>query len=207
MVVGLAGEQAGFVLHVPVQAPRDGELSLCHLGYDRPQSLLAHPQRATGQELKQVTGRVLGAFGLRLSAMAGCEHGRGFRTAVVRVEEHELVRTVSWQSAGLASTGNSTYMLVRNGSDLVDRVDGVLHQIGVVSAVNGEWENDYRARIRRLAVRAAVDDLQMRSVESPLRTDACTLCGYCTQAADALACVGRRVHERPISASPSRCCR
>ncbi|MFB9576216.1 hypothetical protein [Streptomyces yanii] len=42
---------------------------------------------------------------------------------------------------------------------LVDHVDGGLHQIGVVSAVTGEWEADYRARIRGLLVRTAVDDL------------------------------------------------
>ncbi|SCF71666.1 hypothetical protein GA0115254_112634 [Streptomyces sp. Ncost-T10-10d] len=38
-------------------------------------------------------------------------------------------------------------------------VDGGLHRIGVVSAVTGEWEADYRARIRGLPVRTAVDDL------------------------------------------------
>ncbi|MET7698655.1 hypothetical protein [Streptomyces sp. NPDC005485] len=32
-----------------------------------------------------------------------------------------------------------------NGPYLIDRVDGGLHQIGVVSAVAGEWEADYRA--------------------------------------------------------------
>ncbi|MDQ0846942.1 hypothetical protein QFZ68_006622 [Streptomyces sp. V1I6] len=51
-------------------------------------------------------------------------------------------------------------MLIGNGPYLVDRVDGGLHQIGVVSAVTGEWEADYRARIRGLPVRTtAVDDL------------------------------------------------
>ncbi|WP_319020231.1 hypothetical protein [Streptomyces peucetius] len=50
-------------------------------------------------------------------------------------------------------------MLIGHGPYLVDRVDGGLHQIGVVSAVTGEWETDYRARIRGLPVRTAVDDL------------------------------------------------
>ncbi|CAM5523140.1 hypothetical protein STENM36S_06767 [Streptomyces tendae] len=81
------------------------------------------------------------------------------RMAVVRVEEHELVWIVSWQSKEFASTRNSKYLLVGNGPYLVDRVDGGLHQIGVVSAVTGEWENDYRARIRGLPVHTAVDDL------------------------------------------------
>ncbi|MFF3358188.1 YrhB family protein [Streptomyces sp. NPDC002917] len=81
------------------------------------------------------------------------------RMAVVRVEEHELVWIVSWQSEEFVRTRNSRYMLVGNGPYLVDRVDGGLHQIGVVSAKTGEWETDYRARIRGLPVRTAVDDL------------------------------------------------
>ncbi|MCX4538409.1 YrhB family protein (plasmid) [Streptomyces sp. NBC_00841] len=81
------------------------------------------------------------------------------RMAVARVEEHELVWIVSWQSEEFVRTRNSGYMLVGNGPYLVDRVDGGLHQIGVVSAVTGEWEADYRARIRGLPVRTAVDDL------------------------------------------------
>ncbi|MFD7284091.1 YrhB domain-containing protein [Streptomyces sp. NPDC059862] len=81
------------------------------------------------------------------------------RMAVVHVEEHELVWIVSWQSEEFVRTRNSEFMLAGNGPYLVDRVDGGLHQIGVVSAVTGEWEVDYRARIRGLPVRIAVDDL------------------------------------------------
>ncbi|MFF7858981.1 YrhB domain-containing protein [Streptomyces sp. NPDC007904] len=81
------------------------------------------------------------------------------RMAVVRVKEHELVWIVSWQSEDFVRTRNLKYALVGNGPYLVDRVDGGLHQIGVVSAVTGEWEADYRARIRGLPVRTAVDDL------------------------------------------------
>ncbi|MEV6536615.1 YrhB domain-containing protein [Streptomyces sp. NPDC051639] len=81
------------------------------------------------------------------------------RMAVVRVEEHELVWIVSWQSEEFVRTRNSKYMLIGNGPHLVDRVDGGLHQIGVVSAKTGEWEIDYRVRIRGLPVRTAVDDL------------------------------------------------
>ncbi|MDT0485470.1 YrhB domain-containing protein [Streptomyces doebereineriae] len=66
---------------------------------------------------------------------------------------------VSWQSEELVRTRNSRYMLVGNGPYLVDRVDGGLHQIGVVSAKTGEWETDYRARVRGLPVRTAADDL------------------------------------------------
>ncbi|WP_086851855.1 YrhB domain-containing protein [Streptomyces coeruleofuscus] len=81
------------------------------------------------------------------------------RMAVVRVEEHELVWIVSCQSEEFVRTRNQEHMLVGNGPYLVDRVDGGLHQIGVVSAVTGEWEADYRTRIRGLPVRTAVDDL------------------------------------------------
>ncbi|WP_346775807.1 YrhB family protein [Streptomyces sp. ADI92-24] len=81
------------------------------------------------------------------------------RMAVVDVEEHELVWIVSWTSEEFVRTRNPEFMLAGNGPYLVDRVDGGLHQVGVVSAVTGEWEADYRARIRGLPVRAAVDDL------------------------------------------------
>ncbi len=81
------------------------------------------------------------------------------RMAVVDVEEHELVWIVSWTSEEFVRTRNPEFMLAGNGPYLVDRVDGGLHQIGVVSAVTGEWEADYRARIRGLPVRTAVDDL------------------------------------------------
>ncbi|MEU5485042.1 YrhB domain-containing protein [Streptomyces mirabilis] len=81
------------------------------------------------------------------------------RMAVVHVEHHELVWIISWQSEEFVRTRNSEFMLVGNGPYLVDRIDGGLHRIGVVSAVTGEWEADYRARIRGLPVRTAVDDL------------------------------------------------
>ncbi|MEU9337052.1 YrhB domain-containing protein [Streptomyces sp. NPDC048290] len=81
------------------------------------------------------------------------------RMVVVDVEEHELVWIVFWNSAEFARTRNPAFMLVGNGPYLVDRVDGTLHQIGVVSAKIGAWEADYRARIRGLPVRTAVDEL------------------------------------------------
>lgn len=81
------------------------------------------------------------------------------RMAVVHVEQHELVWIISWQSEEFVRTRNSEFMLVGNGPYLVDRIDGGLHLIGVVSAATGEWEADYRARIRGLPVRTAVDDL------------------------------------------------
>ncbi|MFG2137616.1 YrhB domain-containing protein [Streptomyces sp. NPDC048650] len=81
------------------------------------------------------------------------------RLAVSHVEQHELVWIVSWTSEEYLRTRNPDFMLAGNGPYLVDRVDGSLHQIGVVSAVTGAWESDYRARIRRQVTRTAVDDL------------------------------------------------
>ncbi|WP_445282352.1 YrhB domain-containing protein [Streptomyces sp. DSM 118148] len=81
------------------------------------------------------------------------------RMAVVCVEEHELVWIVAWQSEEFVRTRNSKYALVGNGPYLVDRIDGGLHKIGVVSAKTGEWEADYQTRIRGVPVRTAVDDL------------------------------------------------
>jgi hypothetical protein len=87
---------------------------------------------------------------------AGAE---ALRMAVVDVEEHELVWIVSWTSEEFVRTRDPEFMLAGNGPYLVDRVDGGLHRVGVVSAMTGEWEDDYRARIRGLPVRTAVDEL------------------------------------------------
>ncbi|NEC08796.1 YrhB domain-containing protein [Streptomyces sp. SID7909] len=79
--------------------------------------------------------------------------------AVADVEEHELVWIVHWQSVEYLRTESFKDMLLGNGPYLVDRVDGGLHRIGVVSAVSGAWQDDYRGRIRGLPVRTAVDEL------------------------------------------------
>ncbi|MER7928604.1 YrhB domain-containing protein [Streptomyces sp. NPDC096057] len=78
---------------------------------------------------------------------------------VARVEEHDLAWVVSYQSAEYVRTGDPSHLVVGGGPFLVDRVDGGLHSIGVVSAVTGAWESDYRTRIRGMATRTAVDDL------------------------------------------------
>ncbi|WP_374984434.1 YrhB domain-containing protein [Streptomyces fradiae] len=79
--------------------------------------------------------------------------------AVSHVERHELAWIVSWTSEEYLRTRNPELALAGNGPYLVDRVDGSLHRIGVVSAVTGAWEADYRIRIRRQVTRTAVDDL------------------------------------------------
>ncbi|PWG13386.1 hypothetical protein DF268_12020 [Streptomyces sp. V2] len=81
------------------------------------------------------------------------------RAVVVDVREHELVWIVSWQSEQYVRTREPEFALAGNGPYLVDRVDGGLHVIGVLSALGGEWEDDYRARIRGLPVRTALDEL------------------------------------------------
>ncbi|MEU6224762.1 YrhB domain-containing protein [Streptomyces sp. NPDC047042] len=81
------------------------------------------------------------------------------RVVVARVEAHELVWLVFCQSEEFVRTGDHRLMLIGNGPYLVDRVDGGLHVIGAASMADGEWETDYRVRVRGLAVRTAVDDL------------------------------------------------
>ncbi len=46
------------------------------------------------------------------------------RMAVVRIEEHELVWIVSWQSEDFVRNRSSNHVLIGNGPYLVDRVDG-----------------------------------------------------------------------------------
>jgi hypothetical protein len=87
------------------------------------------------------------------------ETGRVERLVVSEVEEHELAWIVFCQSAAYMRTGDPGCLLVGNGPFLVDRVDGGLHAVGVVSWVSGAWEADYRARIRGTTTRNAVDDL------------------------------------------------
>ncbi|MBL3669337.1 hypothetical protein JL475_25800 [Streptomyces sp. M2CJ-2] len=93
---------------------------------------------------------------------------RPIRMAVASVEEHELVWIVCWTSEEFVCTGRPESMLVGNGPYLVDRVDGSLHGIGVVSWATGVWEADYSVRVRGLTERTAVDDLydEVRAVAS-----------------------------------------
>ncbi|MFF3715550.1 YrhB domain-containing protein [Streptomyces prasinus] len=81
------------------------------------------------------------------------------RMTVESVEQHELVWIVHWTSEEFVHTGKPEFILVGNGPYLVDRVDGSLHEVGVVAWVTGAWETDYRVRVRGLAERTAVDDL------------------------------------------------
>ncbi|MER7585510.1 YrhB domain-containing protein [Kitasatospora sp. NPDC097691] len=75
------------------------------------------------------------------------------------VEEHELVWIVYYQTEEYLRTRDPGQLLAGNGPYLVDRIDGGLHQIGPVSHSTGDWEADYRRRIRKEPTRTAVDDL------------------------------------------------
>ncbi|MEU8348803.1 YrhB domain-containing protein [Streptomyces sp. NPDC048845] len=81
------------------------------------------------------------------------------RMVVAHVAEHELVWIVSWTSDDYSRTRDPHFMPAGNGPYLVDRVEGSLHQIGIIAAATHAWEADYRVRIRRQATRTAVDDL------------------------------------------------
>ncbi|MEU5582542.1 YrhB domain-containing protein [Streptomyces huasconensis] len=81
------------------------------------------------------------------------------RMAVAEVERHELVWIVSWTSEAYLRTGDPRFLVIGSGPYLVDRLDGSLHEIGVLSAVTGAWEADYRVRMRGQVLRTAVDDL------------------------------------------------
>ncbi|MFE5597606.1 YrhB domain-containing protein [Streptomyces coelicoflavus] len=81
------------------------------------------------------------------------------RMAVAGVKGHELAWIVTWTSEEYLRTGDDRFLLAGNGPYLVDREDGSLHSIGVLSAMSGAWEADYRVRVRGQTVRTAVDDL------------------------------------------------
>ena len=81
------------------------------------------------------------------------------RVVIARVEAHELVWLVFCQSEEYMRTRDFRSMLIGGAPYLVDRVDGGLHTIAAASMADGEWETDYRVRIRGLTVRTAVDDL------------------------------------------------
>ncbi|MFD3658432.1 YrhB domain-containing protein [Streptomyces sp. NPDC058620] len=78
------------------------------------------------------------------------------RTAVVDVEEHELVWIVYWTSEEFMRTRNPEFMLAGNGPYLVDRVDGggclyVLRQgapVGVIWSCLGHAASSTSAGVR-----------------------------------------------------------
>ncbi|RSO09330.1 hypothetical protein DMH18_18080 [Streptomyces sp. WAC 06783] len=87
------------------------------------------------------------------------DHENPGQLLVTGAEEHELVWIVSFQSAEFVRSGDYRDFFVGHGPYVVDRVDGSVHAVGSAAALNREWEHDYRARIRGLPVRTAVDAL------------------------------------------------
>ncbi|MEU9921512.1 YrhB domain-containing protein [Streptomyces griseoluteus] len=84
---------------------------------------------------------------------------RPHHLVVVSAVRHELVWIVEVATAEYVRTRDPAFLLVGAGPYLVDRVDGGLHAVGVLSWTSGEWEADYRVRIRVETLRTAVDDL------------------------------------------------
>ncbi|MGW7552786.1 YrhB domain-containing protein [Streptomyces rimosus] len=87
------------------------------------------------------------------------DHENPGQLLVTGAEEHELVWIVTFQSAEFVRSGDHRDFFVGHGPYVVDRVDGSVHAVGSAAALNREWEHDYRARIRGLPVRTAVDAL------------------------------------------------
>ncbi|MFJ1754295.1 YrhB domain-containing protein [Kitasatospora sp. NPDC088134] len=96
------------------------------------------------------------------------------RTVVLAATEHELVWIVGCSTEEFARTRDVQDLPVGPGLYLVDRVDGELYELHAVAAATGGWEDDYRARIRGLPVRTAVDALHeevraLAAEQGPLR--------------------------------------
>ncbi|MFG2819216.1 YrhB domain-containing protein [Kitasatospora sp. NPDC048365] len=81
------------------------------------------------------------------------------RLVVVEAEANQLVWVVHYQHEEYVRTRNSWHLLAGNHPYLVDRVDGSLHDVHSFAYTSGEWEADYRVRVRKMRVRTAVDDL------------------------------------------------
>ncbi|MEO3787181.1 YrhB domain-containing protein [Actinocorallia sp. B10E7] len=69
---------------------------------------------------------------------------------VCAVEEHELVWLVHWDSDTWLRTRDPKHRIGGGGPYLVDREDGSIHTIHAVTAINDEWESDYRYRVKGL---------------------------------------------------------
>ncbi|MEZ0156213.1 MULTISPECIES: YrhB domain-containing protein [Streptomyces althioticus group] len=100
---------------------------------------------------------------------------------MAHVKQHELAWVISWTSEEYLRIRNPDFMVAGNGPYLVDRLNGSLHQIGVLSAVTEAWVVDYRVRIRGQAVRTAVDCQRAAERGQPGGTGRCCRC--CSAAA------------------------
>ncbi|MGW2787870.1 YrhB domain-containing protein [Streptomyces populi] len=95
-------------------------------------------------------------------------YGQSVPAQVTQVLEHELGWIVSWNAQEYVRTRDPRHSLLANGPYLVDKQDGSLHQIPVVDAVTGAWENDYLTRVKGQVPPGPVDALhdELRSAAS-----------------------------------------
>ncbi|MDX3075629.1 YrhB domain-containing protein [Streptomyces sp. MI02-7b] len=78
---------------------------------------------------------------------------------VRKTRRHALGWLVFAQSAAWVRTRDSRAVFLGVGPYLVDAVDGSVHTIGYVAYRMGEWEDDYRHRVKGRPRPAAPDDL------------------------------------------------
>lgn len=86
-------------------------------------------------------------------------YGQSVPAQVTQALEHELGWIVSWDAQEYVRTRDPRHSLLANGPYLVDKQDGSLHQIPVVDAVTGAWENDYLTRVKGQVLPGPVDAL------------------------------------------------
>lgn len=95
------------------------------------------------------------------------KYGKWPDVAVLEVKEHSLGWLIFWQSVEYIRSRDWADMLVGHGPYLVDRQDGSIHHIPVVTFVGEDWEKLYLWQIK--GVRPP--DPLMRTVRALLQTD------------------------------------
>ncbi|MFD6331249.1 hypothetical protein ACFWGI_16955 [Streptomyces niveus] len=102
------------------------------------------------------------------------------------MEEHELlVWIVATRPRSTSEPGTRTRFSSATAHTWSTEIDGGLHQIGPVSYVTGEWEADYRKRIRKEPARTAVNDLHdevRQAAAEQGRIPSRTCCGNASRA-------------------------
>ncbi|MFF3558549.1 YrhB domain-containing protein [Streptomyces sp. NPDC002574] len=88
-------------------------------------------------------------------------HAAAHPMVVWKTQRHGLGWLVFAQSAAWVRTRDSRDMFLGVGPYLVDAVDGSVHTIHSVAYLMGEWEDDYRHRVKGLPRPAAPDDLRV----------------------------------------------
>ncbi|MFJ6137879.1 YrhB domain-containing protein [Kitasatospora sp. NPDC092286] len=76
------------------------------------------------------------------------KYGKSPEVVVLSVEEHALGWLVGWQSVEYIRSRDPLNMLVGSGPYLVDRQDGSIHHIPVVTFVVEDWEELYLWQVK-----------------------------------------------------------